>query len=368
MKNKICHISTAHPTYDTRIYHKECRTIAKNGYDIYLLIANDKDEISDGVKIAHLPKENGRFYRFFKKRKIAFKRAVEINADIYHFHDPELIPVGLKLKKLGKKVIYDVHEDVPKQILTKEWLKNDFVRKLVSNMFNRYEKKSSKKFDKIVCVSEEIAKNFNTNKTVIVRNFPIISDIDSIKAVDVEKEKPIVIYAGGLTKIRGIKEIIDALEFLKGEVQLWLLGKWENKYYEEECMKSKGWEYVKYFGLIPQKQAYSYMKQSDIGIVNFWPVENHVTALPNKPFEYMACELPMIMSNFEYWNSVFKGCFLGTDPKNPEDIAKTIEKLLKDKELMKELGQNGRKFVLEKYSWESEGKVLINAYKELEND
>ncbi|WP_061321102.1 glycosyltransferase family 4 protein [Clostridium botulinum] len=368
MKTKICHISTAHPTFDTRIYHKECRTIAKNGDDIYLLIANDKDEISDNVKIVHLPKQNGRFYRFFKKRKIAFKKAVEIDADIYHFHDPELIPVGIKLKKLGKKVIYDVHEDVPKQILTKEWLKSDIIRKLVSNIFNKYEKKASENFDKIVCVSEDIAKNFDMNKTVIVRNFPVISDIDSIKPIDIEKKTPVVIYAGGLTKIRGIKEIIDAMELLNGEVKLWLLGKWENKNYEEECMRSKGWKNVEYFGLIPQKQAYSYMKKADIGIVNFWPVDNHVSALPNKPFEYMACELPMIMSDFEYWNCVFKDCFLGIDPKNPENISRTIQKLLLDKMLMKQLGENGRNFVLEKYSWESEGKILLNAYKELKNN
>ncbi|MCR1935232.1 glycosyltransferase family 4 protein [Clostridium tepidum] len=367
MKIKICHISTAHPTFDTRIYYKECRTIAKNEYDIYLLIANDKDEIVDDVKIVHLPKKNGRFYRFFKKRKIAFKKAVEIDADIYHFHDPELIPVGIKLKKLGKKVIYDVHEDVPKQILTKEWLKSDIIRKIVSNIFNKYEKKASNNFDKIVCVSEDIANNFDKNKTVIIRNFPVISDIDSIKPIDIEKKLPVVIYAGGLTKIRGIKEVIDAMELLNGKVKLWLLGKWENKNYEEECMRSKGWKYVEYFGLIPQKQAYSYMKKADIGIVNFWPVDNHISALPNKPFEYMACELPMIMSDFEYWNCVFKDCFLGIDPKNPEDISKKIQKLLHDKNLMKQLGQNGRNFVLKKYSWESEGKTLLNTYKELKN-
>lgn len=365
MKTKICHISTAHPTFDTRIYHKECRTIAKSDYDVYLLIANDKDEISDDVKIIHLPRENGRLYRFLKKRKIALKKALEIDADIYHFHDPELIPIGVKLKKLGKKVIYDVHEDVPKQILTKEWLKSDIIRKLVSSIFNKYEKKAAKSFDRIVCVSDDIAKNFNLNKTVIVRNFPVISDIDSINAIDMEKKTPVVIYAGGLTKIRGIKEIIQAMSFLKGEVRLWLLGKWENKSYEEECMKTKGWEYVDYFGLKPQKEAYSYMKKSDIGIVNFWPVDNHISALPNKPFEYMACELPMVMSDFEYWRNVFKGCFLGVDPNKPRDIAGVIQNLLKDRKLMKKLGRNGREFVLSKYSWESEGKVLLNMYAEL---
>ncbi|WP_396276453.1 glycosyltransferase [Haloimpatiens lingqiaonensis] len=183
--------------------------------------------------------------------------------------------------------------------------------------------------------------------------------------MEIEKDMPVVIYAGGLTKIRGIKEVVDAMAILKGSVKLWLLGKWEDENYKNQCMASEGWKYVEYFGSIPQKQVYSYMKKADIGIVNFWPVDNHVSALPNKPFEYMACELPMIMSNFDYWNNVFKGCFWGVDPKNPQNIASVISNLLRDEKAMKELGQNGRNFVLEEYSWESEKEVLLNLYKNL---
>lgn len=364
MKKKICHISTAHPTYDTRIYYKQCRSLV-NDYDVYLLITADEDHISEGVNIVHLPSKNSRMYRFFKKRNLAFEKAKEIDADIYHFHDPELIPVGKKLKKMGKKVIYDVHEDVPNQILTKEWLKFDFVRTIVSKIFNSYEKSAAKEFDKVICVSQEIADKFKSNNTAIVRNFPVLRDIDSIDKIVISEDKPIVIYAGGLTKIRGIKEIIKAIEILNGKVTLWLLGNWESEEYKQECINLPGFKYVKYFGSVPQKEVYSYMKRSDIGIVNFWPVDNHLLALPNKPFEYMACGLPMIMSNFPYWKEVFKGCFWGIDPKDPNNIAKTIENLIDKPGVMKELGENGRRFVLNKYSWESEKENLFKAYKDL---
>ncbi|MGL4730049.1 MAG: glycosyltransferase family 4 protein [Clostridium sp.] len=370
MKKKICHISTAHPTYDTRIYHKECRSLAsnENEHDTYLIINGKSDEISDGVKIMALPEKNSRAYRMINKRKIALKKAIEVDADIYHFHDPELIPIGRKLKKLGKKVIYDVHEDVPKQVLTKEWLKCDFIRKTVSKTFNSYEKKSAKEFDAVICVSDDIANNFREKgikNTVIVRNFPVLSDIDEIPKKDNNKETPVVIYAGGLTKIRGIKEIIEAIGLLKGTVKLWLLGVWESEEYKSECMKSDGWKHTKYFGSIPQKQVYGYMKSADIGIVNFLPMENHIKALPNKPFEYMACKLPMIMSNFDFWKDFFDGCFMPTDPENINEIAKNIEELLKDKALMEQMGQNGRKMVLDNYSWESESKELLNLYSNL---
>ena len=73
------------------------------------------------------------------------KQAISINADIYHFHDPELISVGYKLIKKGKKVVYDVHEDVPRQILNKYYL-SPFIRKIIANLFESYENRKSKKF------------------------------------------------------------------------------------------------------------------------------------------------------------------------------------------------------------------------------
>lgn len=368
MKNKICHISTAHPTYDTRIFHKQCRTLAKEGYETYLIISGSKDEIVDGVRIISLPERNDRVYRIKEKRKIALKKAKEIDADVYHFHDPELLPIGNKLKKMGKKVIYDVHEDVPKQILTKEWLKTEFIRKFVSKSFNGYEKKIAKTFDRIICVSEDIADNFrknDVNQVSIVRNFPVIRDIDEVPPIDLEKNCPVVIYAGGLTKIRGIKQIIEAIELLDGKVKLWLLGAWENEKYMNECKACKGWSYTEYFGTIPQKEVYRYMKMADIGIVNFLPMDNHIKALPNKPFEYMACNLPMIMSNFDFWKSFFKGCFEPVDPANPKEIAQAIREVLRDEEKMNQMGSNGKKLVMDKYSWEAESESLLNVYNEL---
>lgn len=365
---KVCHISTAHPTYDTRIYHKECRTLASNKYETYLIINGKNDEISDGVNIVSLPEKNNRLYRMIKKRNIALQKAIEINADVYHFHDPELIPIGRKLKNMGKKVIYDVHEDVPKQVLTKEWLKCNFVRKIISKLFNIYEKKSAKHFDAIICVSDDIAENFRQkgiNNTVILRNFPVLSDIQQIPKKENVKEKSTVIYAGGLTKIRGIKEIVKSMELLNGTVELWLLGTWENEEYKNECMKCGGWKYTKYFGSIPQKQVYGYMKSADIGIVNFLPMENHIKALPNKPFEYMACRLPMIMSNFDFWKEFFNGCFMPVNPEDTNEIAENIKNLLKDKIIMDEMGKRGMKMVLDNYSWESESKELLNLYSNL---
>jgi glycosyltransferase involved in cell wall biosynthesis len=364
MNKRICHISTVHSAFDIRIFFKECTTLANNGYDVNLVINHDKEETVNGVHIIPLPRKESRAYRFLFKGWSALKKALETKADLYHFHDPELIPFGIVLRLLGKKVIYDVHEDNPKAILSREWIKPG-LRKLISTTFDRFERFSVPFLSKIVTARPDIAERFPEKKTVVVNNFPVLKVIDGVEAADEKKNSPVVIYAGGLTKIRGIKEMVEAAGILNGKIELWILGGFDNPSYKEECEGVEGWKYTKYFGHKPQEEAYSYMKKADIGIVNFWPVPNHVRTLPNKPFEYMTCSLPMVMSDFEYWHGIFGECSVFADPNKPEDIAKKIEYLLENKDVAKRLGDKGRSFVEANQSWEAEEVKLLDLYRNL---
>ncbi|KYH35136.1 spore coat protein SA [Clostridium tepidiprofundi DSM 19306] len=365
MSIKVCHISTVHRAFDIRIFHKECKTLSKYGYDVSFIVTHDKNESVDGVNIIPLSQNQNRFVRIFKKTFEAYKKAKKINADIYHFHDPELIFIGLLLKLKGKKVIYDVHEDVPMQILTKEWLGWKGFRKAISFLYSGIEKLTTKAFDGIITVTPGISKKFPSDKVEVIRNLPIISIIDRAKKIDIEHDKPVIVYAGGLTEIRGIKEIIKAVGILKGEIELWLLGTWEDSKYESECMQLEGWNYTRYFGHKKQEDVYSYIKASDIGIINFLPVPNHVGALPNKVFEYMACGVPIIMSNFPYWKNEFGKFGIMADPEEPVDIAEKIIYLINDYDKLNELGEIGRKEIEDKYSWEAESKKLIKVYEKI---
>lgn len=365
MPIKVCIITTVHQQFDTRIFHKEAKTLFQAGYKVTLIAQHSKNEIIDRVKIVALPKPRNRFTRIFGLTWRVFLLALHQRADIYHFHDPELILIGIVLRLFGKRVIYDVHEDVPKQILNKEWIGNVIIRKITAFTMNIIEQTGVFFFNGIAAATPDIARKFPKNKTIILRNFPILELIDNAEPADYKKNKPIIIYAGGLTRIRGIKEIIQAMEYIDDRAELWLLGNWENEKFKKECKNLVGWKYTKYLGFKKLAEAYAYMKLSNIGIVNFLPLEVSLKAGPNKPFEYMACSLPIIMSNFSYWKGIFGECALFVNPNDYKDIAKKILYLLDKPNEVKELGIKGRKLIEEKYSWEAEGKKLLKMYENL---
>lgn len=356
------HVSIRHNPFDTRIFHKECKTLSKNGYEVSFIVPHDLDETIDNIAIVSLKKSNNKFYKVFKSIPAALSKCFETNCDIYHFHDPELIPIGLILKLKNKKIIYDAHEDHPKDVFEKLW---PMPLKIIAFIyFSILEKLASIFFDRIIAATPHIALKYSKKKTTLLRNFPILSLIDKSKEIEIKSNKLLLIYQGGITKLRGIKQLIDSLEYVDEDVELLLFGKWEVGF-QEECQKLTGWKKVKHLGIVKQEELYGYGKSVDIGIINYLPSPNNDDSLPNKPFEYMACSLPIIMSDFKHWKEMFKSCALFSDPESPIKIAKNIETLVKNPSLRQKMGSNGRKLVEKEYNWEKESGKLIEMYEGL---
>lgn len=362
---KVCILTSVHPIFDTRIFYKECKSLIDAGYEVSLIAQHSKNEIVGGIKIIALSKPKNHFMRIFGLTWRVFYLALCQHSDVYHFHDPELIIVGIILRFFGKKVIYDVHEDVPKQILNKDWLGNMYVRKFAAFIINIVEKAGDLLFSGIVVATPDIARKFSKKKVVTLRNFPVLKLTDSIKPVNCKKNKSVIIYAGGLSRIRGIKDIVQAMKYVGDRAELWFLGKWESEKFKKECEDLEEWKYVKYLGFVSLNKVYKYMKISDIGISMLHPVKNYLTSLPVKAFEYMACSLPIIMSNFPYFQKIFKECAVFVNPFNCKDIAKKISYLLDNPDEAKKNGERGRKLIEEKYSWEAESKKLLEMYENL---
>lgn len=368
---KICHISTAHNKLDDRIFYKECVSLSTD-FDVNFVVQSDCNERIRDVNIIGLPIFKSRLKRMLVNPIFAFFKVMRLNPKVIHFHDPELIFAGILFKLFGKKVIYDMHELVYCQINDKDWIKNQTIKKLVSFSYKMIEKLAMRLFDRIILAENGYSKYFDENykkqlhKVIYIRNFPVLKLINNQKTiVNRDMTKIVLLYAGGLTKIRGIKEIVDSLIYVKQHSELWLLGKFDDEEYQNACQSSTGWKNVKYFGYLKHEDVYQYTLSCDIGISLLYPLPNYMTSLPVKAFEYMACEKPMIMSDFPYWKDIFGDVALFCNPMDPKEIATCINELMLDKDHANLMAKEGRKLILEKFSWEAESQRLIEIYNQL---
>lgn len=368
---KVCHVSSAHNVFDDRIFFKESSSLA-HFFDVHIIAIGEKNEVSNNVTIHSLSKSSSRFNRFFLLQIKLIMKSLKVNAKVYHFHDPDLILFGLFQKLLGKKVIYDMHELVYYQINDKEWLGNKFIKKMVSSCYLLFEKIGVWCFDKVILAEDGywtyVHQNYkkHIDKFIPIRNFSIYELIKNANpATNFNKEdKKIIVYAGGLSKIRGIYEIIQAVQSIDNVVFL-TLGSWESDEYKLRCEQVDINKKMHYIGLVKMDKVYSYLKISDIGIANLYHKPNYLTSLPIKAFEYMASGLPIIMSDFPYWIETFNQCALFVNPLDPNDIKSKIEHLLNDTKFKNQLADAGKKIVLEKYTWEEESKNLLKLYLQL---
>ncbi|MDR4498079.1 MAG: glycosyltransferase family 4 protein [Candidatus Scalindua sp.] len=372
-KIKVCHITTVHTPFDIRIFQKECKTLAREGYDVILIAQNKKSEIVYQVKIVALPKEKNRIHRMFILILKTFWYALRQKADLYHFHDPELLPIGVLLKLFtGKKIIYDVHEDYVKQILCKPYIPG-IARKSVALLIKGIERFSSKFFDGIIVAGEDIAESFSNNhtlpgKVIVLRNMPLMEFVNACGTCDKKLDNRIT-YVGRLSKGRGIKEIVEAIRYVKNEVKLFLIGSFDTPQFERE-IRGIANEKVQIIGEISYKEIPDFIKTNKIGLICFSPEPNNLACLSgrnNKLYEYMAGGLAIIGSNFPKWKEVIEGGNFGitANPKNPRDIAQAIDYLLDNPELLKQMSENGLKAVHEKFNWDFEKKRLLSLYAQL---
>jgi glycosyltransferase involved in cell wall biosynthesis len=344
-----------------------CHSLAKHGYDVSLIVADGLgNEIKDNVAIFDVgAKTGGRLSRMTKTVKRVFDAALKLKADIYHLHDPELIPIGLKLKKFGKKVIFDAHEDLPKQILGKPYL-NKPTKVVLSKAFTLYEHWACPKFDAIIGATPFIRDKFlkiNAN-TVDVNNFPILDELANTS--DWSKKLNEVAYVGDISKIRGIEEIILAMNYTHG-VKLNLAGKFGDKSLENKVKNQQAWLKVNELGFLNRLQVNEVLAKSKAGLVTLHPVINYMDALPVKMFEYMAAGIPVIASNFPLWCEIVEGnqCGICVNPLDTNAISKAIQYFVEHSQDAERMGKNGRKAVEEKYNWLIEEKKLLRLYEGL---
>jgi len=369
----ILHLTTVHPRSDTRILIKEAQTLASNlPHKVLLMVADGKGSVIEEqgrVSILDLGRlDGGRLRRALVGPWRAFLAIRKINPDIVHFHDPELIPLGMLLRVIGHKVIYDVHEDVPRQILSKHWLPW-IIRKPISRVTSAVEWFSGKAFNAIVPATPKIAGRFPATKTVMIQNFPIPNELLLTDPIPYIERPQSFVYPGVIAKIRGAVEMVRAFELL-GDIpgaRLDLAGSISPLGFADELRMLRGWNSVNYHGEVTRKQLAHLLGSARAGLVLHHPVPNEIDAQPIKMFEYMATGLPIIASDFRPLRKIIdqQRCGLLVDQSDPKTIAEAMRWILDHPIEAEAMGRNGRLAVERTYNWDAEAAKIIGLHNNL---
>lgn len=364
---RVVHASTGHHRREIRVHLKQCNSLAAAGYEVFFVVADGLgDEKIGGVMVIDSGRSSSRLDRMFRATRRVYRKALALNADLYHLHDPELLPMGWKLKRRGKRVVFDSHEDVPKQILGKHYL-HPLVRRLLSSGFARYERFVCSRLDGVVGATPFIRDKFtNINPLSIdINNFPMLGELDA--QVPWQNKANEVCYVGTIAQVRGVKELVNAMELTRSDVRLNLVGAYAEVEVEAEVRSYPGWARVNDLGVRDRHGVAEVLGRSFAGLVNLHPLPNYLDALPIKMFEYMSAGIPVIASDFELWRQIVQGngCGLCVDPMDPGAIASAVDYLANHPDVAREMGENGRKAVLSRYNWTQEEAKLVRFYDQL---
>ena len=366
-KTRICIITTAHDARDDRIFHKQALSLAQASFEVSMIAGWTKEMDSGPVKKLSLPVFKGKVSRILRGSFCALQLALKEKAAVYHFHDPELLPLGVALKIFGKRVIYDVHEDYSRKVLSRclpqplAWL--------ASHSLRGFEAACAWTFDHIVAADSHVASLFAPRKTTVIANYPPV-DFVNRKFPTREPDDGVfrMVYVGGINEIRGIGKTLDALDLITDTpVEFHLAGNISGR---ELARRIESHPRVVYHGVLPWERVNGVIARADVGLVLFQPVpafkyypgENII-----KLWEFLGLGLPVIISDFPRLKKLIEdlGSGIAVDSADPSAIAAAIRQLRDQPELRRRLGANGRNSVLRERNWDGEARKLAAIYRGL---
>jgi glycosyltransferase involved in cell wall biosynthesis len=370
---KICHVCSGHTDDDSRVFHKECLSLAQAGYEVHLVATGTQKSSSHSNQVIFHPLSTckSRRERLSRCWSVA-SLATRIDADLYHVHEPDLLgPVLARAR--GKPVIFDAHESYLDVIYSREWIPR-FARPFVKLGWDFVERQLIKRCAAVVCATADIATRYHplNSRVVVLQNFTDISSETNGKVAPVRNTHTCV-FAGSMKPDRNISNVVRALGILRSrgiEGRLWLAGSWATDYQREIFSladSEKVTDQVQYLGILSRGEAVSLQARAALGLNVSLPSPNGVRGFPIKMLECMAVGTPIIYSDIPSFRRIAGSPEVGiaVDPAAPEQIADAIALLFGNLDLARRLGENGRRAVREQFNWNVESKKLLALYRDV---
>jgi glycosyltransferase involved in cell wall biosynthesis len=370
---RVAHLSSVHRADDARIFWKECQSLARAGYDVCFVVPGDREfppegsEVRrDGVNIIVLKRRANRLGRMLLMPLDLVRAGLRQNARIFHFHDPELIPLGLLLRMLGHRVIYDVHEDLPRAILYKEWIPPT-LRGAAAFIAGMVEWVAGRALSGVVAATPVIARRFPVRRTAVVQNFARLSELLPLDGIPYAKRR-VVAYLGTITAARCAVEVVEAIAKVERfpELSLVMVGPAAPSLVGE-LSGLPGWSRVEYRGVQDRCGVGRLLGEARMGLVLYHPMQAYIDAQPVKLFEFMAAGIPVISADFPRFRELVEGagCGLCVPPRDVAAIASAMEWLFEHPAEAAEMGGRGREFVMGTMNWECEETKLLGFYERI---
>ncbi len=370
----VVHMTSVHRCTDTRICHRECAALLRAGYSVTLIASvrpeHDPGDLPPGLQLMGVHPARTRFGRMFAVTFVVFWRALRARAALYHFHDPELLPFGMLLRLLGRRVVYDIHEDYRAEIATKTWLPK-WLRGLAAGTTGLMESVAVRYLDGIVAATPTIASKFpQARRRATVCNFPSREDLPVALGNAFRDRRPAVIYVGDITPQRGVSVMLDALSDTHFGITLVLGGRFNPPELQQRCQATPGWNRVEFKGWLSRAQYAQELAMVRAGLILFQRLSNHLDSLPNKLFEYMAAGVPVIASDFPLWRKLIEdiGCGILVDVTDNKAVAAAIDWVVTHPDEAQAMGEKGRLAVEREYNWSSQQRALLDLYHQILQD
>ena len=371
-RRRVCVLTSVHHPFDQRIFYKEAVSLAEAGYEVTVVGPGPAAWAGEhrGVRILPLPVPAGARRRAALQTRL-LPAALRLDADIHHLHDPELLPLGWVLKALGRRVIYDVHEDFPAAAFTRTWVPRR-VRRPLSLAVDAVERVLARRLDGVVGVVQEQGARFGRRPFVAAGNYPRLEWFGPA-APGAPAPKADLLHVGSLSRERGAQFLLEIMRLVRRshpQVRLSALGPFQTRATEAEFRTMlREYELTDHVDCrterLPYDELGAFIGGHRVGLI---PGQRSAATLtpfsPTKLFEYLACGLPVVASALPSIEGFRRGWEWGllADPDDPGDHARAIARLLDDPREAERMGRAGREMVETECNWERESRKLLSLY------